>query len=246
MARSGGNVEAALGFVERALASGPRHVGLRLEAAHDLLAIGRLDAAEVAFRGLAAECNRDVRALQGLGHVARLHDDRAAALDWFRAALVAAPANIDARLEVAAELAECGSEVEALALLEQMLAQEPSNAQALMQRGYLSRRLGDRSAALSWFQAAANANPPLLTALTAMAEEERSLGRPQAARQRLEHVLALDPGNMTALLSLSEQSWLAQDLHECLALARRAMTAHPANPNPFCRSAGDDGSAPDG
>jgi hypothetical protein len=51
--------------------------------------------------------------------------------------------------------------------------------------------------------------------------------------------LALDPGNMTALLSLSEQSWLAQDLHECLALARRAMTAHPAKPQPVlqvCRA----------
>jgi tetratricopeptide (TPR) repeat protein len=235
-ARLGGNRAAALGLVERALACDPGHTGLRLEAGHDLLALGRLDEAEATFRSMAADRHRDMRALMGLGHVARGRDDRATALEWFRAALNAAPGDTDACLEVAAELTETGAEGEALEVLEQVLASQPRCRTALMQCGHLARRAGDRAAALAWFQRAAAADPSAPSALTAIAEEEHALGRPREARRSLAQALAVEPDNMAALLSLADQAWLAQDFEECLALARRAMAAHPTEPQPVLQA----------
>ena len=123
-ARQRGDRVVALDCVRLALAATPGQTGLRLEAAHDMLALGRLDEAEATFRALVADRVPDARALVGLGHVARQRDDRSAALDWFRAALAASPDSNDARLEVAAELAETGEEAAALVLLEQAVAAE--------------------------------------------------------------------------------------------------------------------------
>ncbi len=149
VARRRGDRAAALDWLRRALAARPDHLGLRLEAAYDMLALGRIAAAEAAFTAAAAlAAPGDARALLGLGHAARARGERGAALARFRAALDAAPTDPDARLEVAAELAEAGEADAAATLIEAVLAEDPARLAARMQRGHLARQISDHAGAL--------------------------------------------------------------------------------------------------
>jgi tetratricopeptide (TPR) repeat protein len=70
----------------------------------ELRTLGRLDETEALYRELLQERPDLVRALAGLGHIARLRGQPRLALRHYLAALARNPARTDLRLEVAGQL----------------------------------------------------------------------------------------------------------------------------------------------
>ncbi|HQT47638.1 MAG TPA: tetratricopeptide repeat protein, partial [Acidocella sp.] len=85
--------EAATMYFARASKIDPRHIGVRLEGAADLLELGRLDEAEAGFRAVLAIVPEEASALIGMGHCARRRGDRAGALNYFLMAATCDPEN---------------------------------------------------------------------------------------------------------------------------------------------------------
>jgi tetratricopeptide (TPR) repeat protein len=130
LARQRGDALAALGYFEAAAAAAPERPRPRLEMALELRTLGRLDEAEAVYRELLQQRPDLVRALAGLGHVARLRGQPRQALRHYRAALALNPARTDLRLEVAGQLRKLARHQEAQEGYRAILAAQPDHARA--------------------------------------------------------------------------------------------------------------------
>jgi hypothetical protein len=99
-ARQSSDTAAAVG----APAAGSGPMRLKLETAQELRAQSRLDEAEALYLSLLAEQPKLVRALAGLGHIARARGEPRWALKYYQAALEADPTRADLKLKLAAQL----------------------------------------------------------------------------------------------------------------------------------------------
>jgi tetratricopeptide (TPR) repeat protein len=104
LARQRGDAAAALSYFEVARATNPRRARPRLEMAQELRALSRLDEAEALYLDLLKEQPMLVRALAGMGHIARTRGDQRLSLNYYQAALAADPTRIDLKLKVAGQL----------------------------------------------------------------------------------------------------------------------------------------------
>jgi len=231
-ARAAGDYETALGLAHKASRIDASELGVQLDAAFDLIRLGRLSEAEAALGGLAQRLPEPSGAIIGLGHVARLRGDRHLALSHFLSALKRCPDRIEAMLEAAAEHLELGDIDAARGLLETALAFDAENLQALIAIGRMVLNGEGHAAALPWFERASAAHPTSCAAAVALAEIKHGLGETQIADQVLAGVLASDPESLEAHLLLAEFAWQAQDYERCLELSLKAAHAHPTHSAP--------------
>jgi tetratricopeptide (TPR) repeat protein len=130
LARQRGDTAAALGYFDAARAADSQHTLPRLEMALELRTLSRLDEAEALYRDLLADHPTLVRALAGLGHIARARGQPRLALRHYRAALAANPARTDLKLEAAGQLRKLSRFREAEQMYRAILVEEPDHAGA--------------------------------------------------------------------------------------------------------------------
>jgi tetratricopeptide (TPR) repeat protein len=129
LARQRGDALAALGYFEAAAAA-PGRTRPRLEVALELRTLGRLDEAEALYLSLLEDHPNLVRALAGLGHIARLRGQPRLALSHYRAALAVNPTRTDLKLEAAAQLRKLSRFHEAEQSYRAILVEQPDHAGA--------------------------------------------------------------------------------------------------------------------
>lgn len=243
LAIDGGNVQALLGRGKCARASGgraaslavhlqaataaPRNPWPSIEAAADLLALGRADEAGAHYEAALAIEPGNVQALLGRAAASRATGDQAAAIAWNRRATEAAPANMWAHLGLGAALREIGRFDEAQAAARAAQAVAPGAPEPLLALCQCARAAGRRAEALAHAQAAHAAAPARAAPLIEMAAEHRAAGRFAVAAACLDRVLAAEPDQIDALLGRGQLARLAGDRVEALAAFERAVAAHP-------------------
>ncbi|MGO4386932.1 hypothetical protein AB4Y85_05305 [Microvirga sp. 2YAF29] len=130
LARQRGDAAAALNYFEVARAANPRRTRPRLEMAQELRTLSRLDEAEALYLGLLKEQPMLVRALAGLGHIARMRGEHRLSLNYYQAALAADPARIDLKLKVAGQLRKLLRFRDAGEIYRDILAEDPDHSGA--------------------------------------------------------------------------------------------------------------------
>jgi tetratricopeptide (TPR) repeat protein len=98
-----------------------------------------LDEAEALYLSLLAEQPKLVRALAGLGHIARARGEPRRALKYYQAALEVDPTRADLKLKAAAQLRKLARFREAEEMYRTVLAEEPDHAEARERLGRLPR-----------------------------------------------------------------------------------------------------------
>ena len=221
---------AALAHFTAAAAADSQDPWPPLHAADALRQLGRLDAAEGAYRRACATPPTRVRALLGLGACAEARADPRTALAQFEAAAAAAgPADPWPLLHAAHTLRALGRRADAAAALDRVLARHPQHDHALLLRGLLARDGGDREGAVAAFRRAAawlelasehrdqgdfaaardlarrvcDADPANLQAWISLARSDRAAGQPEAALASLRHVIARDPDHADAIIEMA-------------------------------------------
>lgn len=235
--RRRGDRVAALGCFEQALAADPGNPGIRLEVAHELRALRRLESAEVAYQAVLDLLPGHLDALLALAECARLRHDRAAALAWFERVLTVAPANAAARLGAGDEARALrrpeDAEIHYLALL----AGEPKHGRALLAMAECCRMRDDRAAAFTWLDRAVAADPDNAAVRLRAAEELRALGRLDAAEAMFATLLTQRPDHPGAWLGLGRVRHAAGRHLAALEAFDRAHAADPAQPQPLLEMA---------
>ena len=188
VARRRGDREAALAVFAEAAAVNPGQAWLKVEAATDLRALGRLDEAEDLLRLVLAVEPRHVPSLIGIGDIARRRSDRAGAIAAYKAALTSV-SDGGPTLEIVNALRELGQIETAEAKLEELLASRPDNWPALLALGSIRLeqfRLDDAAEIFHRALAAAPNEPACLLSLGRLArqrgEREQTLAFFTAAR----------------------------------------------------------------
>jgi tetratricopeptide (TPR) repeat protein len=236
-ARARGNRAAALQILTAAAAALPHDSGLRLERAAELRHFGQLDAAEAECRHVLATQPENLHAHLGLGHAARKRGDRYAAMEFYRAAIRAAPSEPWPRMELAADLRAIQEIAQAEAMYQEVLAMLPGNAHALLGLGFCARARGDRAAALAAFEAATRADPADAAPWLEIAVEQREAGESDAAIATAQAVLARHPTNLIAMMSIALSERHAARHEAAFAAFSAAHQAHPAHAEPLVEMA---------
>jgi Flp pilus assembly protein TadD len=238
-ARKRGDYAASLRYFDAAAAANQTHIGVLMERASDLKILNRHAEAAAAYNQVIEIEPKNMHARLGLGECARHRGDRAAALEIYRAAALAAPDNPWPLIEVAVEHHAAGNWEAAEDAYVQCLVIAPDNLQAWLGMGHCARRHGNRRISFALFQAgslAAPGNPwPLLEAATDL----RELGRLAEAEALYTRVLATAPGNAQALLGLAKCQRLRGDRAAAIAHLRAAILAAPGDPWPLLDLAAD-------
>jgi tetratricopeptide (TPR) repeat protein len=130
LARERGDAAAALSYFEVARAANPRRTRPKLEMAQELRTLSRLDEAEVLYLSLLREQPKLVRALAGLGHIARTRGEHRLSLNYYQAALETDPTRTDLKLKVAAQLRKLLRFRDAAEIYRSVLAEDPDHAAA--------------------------------------------------------------------------------------------------------------------
>jgi tetratricopeptide (TPR) repeat protein len=125
-----GDPRPALGYFDAAAAAEPRRTRPKLEMALELRTLSRLNEAEALYLDLLQDHPTLVRALAGLGHIARARGQPRLALRHYRAALAANPTRTDLQLEAAAQLRKLSRFREAEQIYRAILREHPDHAAA--------------------------------------------------------------------------------------------------------------------
>jgi tetratricopeptide (TPR) repeat protein len=230
LARARGDRTAALSAFEAASKAEPKQIGLKVAVACELHQLGRLDEAEALLQQALAVDARHVTALTELGYLARRRGDRTAALTAFEAAAAADPKQAGLKIATSSQLRQIGRLDEAEASLRQALAIEPQNINALTELGYLARARGDRTAALSAFEAASKAEPKQIGLKVAAATELRQLGRLEEAEVMLRQALTIEPQHLPSLLGIGHIARRRGDRASAEAAFQSAAAANRGDP----------------
>ena len=137
-----GDVDAAIGHLERALELRPNYMNARIELGNALVRRGRLDDAMVHYTRAVERDPRSVQALTNVGHVLALEGRVDEAIPYHEQALRINQTYAVAHNNLGMALAEKGRTVEARAHFEEALRQEPTNTEALNNLGSMLIREG--------------------------------------------------------------------------------------------------------
>ena len=165
------------------------------------------------------------------GRRERLRSDRAAALAAFQAAAAIDPLNAAVKIELAKELRALDRLDEAKVLLDGVLDAEPGQVSALIERGHLLRRQGDRQGAATAFEAAAKVEPKNRNIQVELTRDLRALGRLDEAGAVVDAILELEPGHVGALIERGHICRRRGDHAGALAAFKAAAAADPQNRN---------------
>jgi tetratricopeptide (TPR) repeat protein len=183
-----------------ASAIAPEHVGIRLELVRELRLLDRLDDAENLIEDLIRIDPKSFGALVERGHIRRRRSDHAGAATAFEAAAAIDPAHIPLRLEWIRALRALNSDAEARAMVDDVLARDPTNIGALVEHGHLSRKSGNHEAAANAFEAALRISPHQRGLRLEWVRELRMLKRFDQAKAIVEEILAQDNRHFGALI----------------------------------------------
>ncbi len=234
VARKRGDRAAALEDFRQAAALEPNNTRILYQVAEECRELGRLDEAEAAYRDIAAKDPNWPQPWLGLAHVARRRGERAAAIEAFRQAAALEPDNIRILYHVAEEYRELGRLDEAEAACREIVAKESEFAGAWRGLGLVTRRRGDRAAALEAFRKAAALEPDQIINRRLIAEECRELGRLDEAEAIYRDVVAKDPQFAEAWTGLAFIARGRGDRLSALEKFRKAAAIDPANAGTHC------------
>ncbi len=206
-------------------AADPRSLQLRLDIARDLLAEGRIDAAESAWRAALAIEPGQPEALRGLAEVACRRGDDAAALAKVRVALSAMPGNLALRLRVAELHRRLGRLDLAGQALARLLADHPGHPDILLQSGHLARACGDRESAIAARGGDGDDRRSRRTAAKRAARRAASFY--QTADAAYAAILDAAPKTTVALVGRAEVAHRRGDAAAALAHYRAALRRRP-------------------
>lgn len=138
------------------------------------------------------------RDLLSLGYLARRRRDRAAALEYFHAALLAKPHRRRPKIEAATELRKLSRLDEAEALYRRVLDDQPQHVRALAGLARIAQARGKIRLALTHYQAAVAAKPDRTDLRLKVAALLRKRSRVHEARQVYDSILAQQPNHAIA------------------------------------------------
>jgi tetratricopeptide (TPR) repeat protein len=154
-------------------------------------------------------------------------------LTALEAAVEAAPANFDVKLELAREYGDQNRSDEALRLVDSVLAADPGRGAAWLRLGQLHRARGDLQKSMEAFKKAIETQPNHTQALVELARETWSLGQPKFARAALQRALSQDPTDLGAIIASTELSLLGGDPESAMQSVRCAIELHPGQIGPY-------------
>ena len=165
-----------------------------------LLALGRRDEARAAYEAALQAAPGQAQATIGLGRLAYVQGDAAAAAEYAAKVLDKDPRNTDA-LMFKADLARAGAHPEdSLTLYDQVLAISPQHRTARVEKAYLAIGLRRYAEAQAELDKAAKAQPGSLLVLYTQALLDYSRNKPEAARDGLYKLLKAAPNHMPSVL----------------------------------------------
>jgi tetratricopeptide (TPR) repeat protein len=236
-ARARGDRVASLAHFQAACVRDETHIWARMEAAGDLLALGRLDDSEAEFRIVLDSTPQQNVARLGLANCARKRGRFADSLQFHREILESDPSHQWARLQEAADLRELGRLEEAKAAYREALARSPGDHAAMLGLGQCERRLGDREAALAWHRKAAEAAPAVAWCRYECAVDLRDLGRLDEAVAETQAALEMQPNDAPGWMSLGTTLRQAARHDEALAAFTRSSQLQPGRAEPLVQMA---------
>ncbi len=227
LSRASGDIAGSLALFQAASLLQPAHTGLRLEAASDLLKLGRTEEAQAEYRQACLLAPAHPGPRIGLGHCARRGGDRAAALAHFQAACDCDPDHIGARLEAAAELLALGRIDECAATYRVVLAGTPDHAGARLGLANCARKRGHLNESLQLHREILRADPSHQWARLQEAADLRDLDRLEDAQVAYREALANNPSEHGAMLGLGQCARRLGDRETALAWHGKAARAAP-------------------
>ncbi len=239
-ARQRGDHADALRCFNEAAAIDPANIWARMEAAVELIALGRAPDAEEAYRAVLDQVPGQPVALLGLATCARAAGDHARALALHRQILDADPDHLWARVQAAKDLERLHRIDEAEAELMRVVGQDPAHQGGLLGLGQCARLRGDRLAALGWHQRAAAAHPDNDWIALAVVADLCALDRLEEAQSILTALLDRAPSDAWALVHLADLHRRAGRRAEAGACLVRAVAADPDHIHARLELAGED------
>jgi tetratricopeptide (TPR) repeat protein len=222
-----GDREESLKAFEAAAAVDPRSPSIRIQIAHLLRQMHRLDEAEAMYRRVLDDEPKSAMAAAELGKLQKLRGDRASAIVTFNQALAILPAHAGLRVEFGCLLRDIGRIEEAEAAFRAVLAQEASNCAALCGLGWLMTDLHRLDEAESLFLLAVKANPCNVSCRLALGHLARRRGDRTASLVYFESALGVDPDNIDARLERAAELRDRGAFAEARAIVSPVLHAHP-------------------
>ena len=186
IARQRGDHAEALEHFRAAVRSEPGNLWLHHDVATELADLGRQEEAEQVLAVLIEQRSDSVEAILAYAHLLRRRGPAATVATWLEKAAAMAPDHLGAKLDLAEERLRAWRLDEAEALFDTALEVQGEDVRALMGKGQIARRRGDRTLALECFQKAAIAPGATLWAVIELHTELKDGGRRDEARQWLE------------------------------------------------------------
>ena len=122
---------------------------------------GELSSAREEFQAVLREEPRNASALHYLGLIAAQEQDVEGAIGYFEQVVAIEPDDVEARLDLVAQLLKAGRNDDALDHCERVLRQEPDSGLALLYQGIALYRIGAYEEALTSLDAAGERDPEL-------------------------------------------------------------------------------------
>ena len=217
--------------LEEALAVAPDSDEAKLVYA-DFLATQRSRAAgEKALRGFIAREPRNYALQLGLGDLERRSGDPAGAAATYRAIVAQesdVPAGLAARDRIAAIDAAAQRYPEALKLVDEVLAREPRDDDALTVRGNIEIERGDAVAAIADLRAVSRDQPESVPVLRSLARAHLANGEPQLAEENLRAALKAAPADASVRLELARLLLEMRRVDNASELLEQGVRAAPA------------------
>jgi tetratricopeptide (TPR) repeat protein len=226
--RDEGRMDEAEQILRNGSSSFPDNFPITLSLGQLLEGVHRLEEAVECFSKLLTKAPSNAEALTALAQVYRRVGNHNLALTLFTDAANAEPSGAR-KADIAMELRDLGRFAEANKILDEILAANSSEPQALMERGYTLRCQGLRSEALNVFLHVADLHPTLFQAAVEAATDYRALGQIEKAKYLLDRILSCERDHLGALLISAEIAEQSDNPEQAGAIYRRAETARPAS-----------------
>jgi len=203
--------------LEKALELGNSEPETHFELATVLRELGQTDAAKeelLRYQQAVKDNNNTILAVSKAGEAAQAlsKGDTARAVQLYREAFTAAPKNALIGYRLATTLDQAGDTDGEQAVLEQVVAIDPTIALAQNQLGYLDSRRGDYPSAEAHFRQAVASAPQFTQAWISLAATLGTESKFPEAQQALANALRLDPEN-TQAQQLSHDLTTVQNQH---------------------------------
>jgi tetratricopeptide (TPR) repeat protein len=230
--RNLGRLQDARAGIASVLNHAPQDAEGLLELGLIHLAEGKLKDAEAVLSRLAASQSRDIRPVAGLVHIYSTQRQFPRAIQTLNEFLNRNPQSEPARQGLLAVALRSGDIPLALAQVDAIIALNPGNAAAHVQKGQLLAGQGRVEQGLHWLRKGAEIAPRDPNVLLALSAELHQAGRLDESMRVLQQVLSVNPGNA---LAMNNMAYLllekGEKLDEALRLSGAALERQPSNPH---------------